>query len=376
MPDPLRSGSADDRTNPEAVCGQLPFSIVTGFLGSGKTTLLNRLLVAPEMQGTLVIVNEFGEVSLDHYLMKTTSGEVIELASGCMCCTLRGDLVETLVDILQKAANGVLPKLNRIIVETSGLADPAPILHTIMAHPWLLQRLRLETILAMFDALTGEKSLREYPEMRRQIAIADRVIISKADLIPHSQRKTHLSRLRTLLQGAAPQARIYCSDSDSLSFEKLFDAALYDSNTGTARVHSWLPPVPTKQHQVHSHEHTHVNAFVLEHDSPLSLLDIDILIDLFRANFGPDLLRLKGIVHVREDPDHPLVLHGVQHIFHPPARLPAWPDNERFTRIVVISLSPIEEAARKLFTAITDPLRGGGQAVADRTLSTLPQGDA
>ncbi|WP_197059633.1 GTP-binding protein [Thermopetrobacter sp. TC1] len=354
----------------------LPFSVITGFLGAGKTTLLNRLLSAPEMQGTLVIVNEFGEASLDHLLIETTPGEVIELASGCMCCTLRGDLVETLIDVLHKAVSGALPRLNRIIVETSGLADPAPILHTIMAHPWLLQRLRLEAVIALFDALTGEISLRDHVEVRRQLAIADRIVVSKIDLLPPGQKEAHLSHLGTLLKGAAPHARIIFPEPDALSFEALFDAALFDAKTGTVRLHSWLPqPSKTEQTAAHTHDHTHAHTFVLDHDAPMSLVDVDILVDLFRANFGPDLLRLKGIIHVREDPEHPLVIHGVQHIFHPPARLPAWPGNNRYTRIVGISLKPIEDAARKLFTALTDPLRGGGKAMTDQTLSTLPDGD-
>ena len=355
----------------------LPFSVITGFLGSGKTTLLNRLLSASEMQGTLVIVNEFGEASLDHLLIETTPGEVIELASGCMCCTLRGDLVETLIDVLHRAASGALSTLNRIVVETSGLADPAPILHTIMAHPWLLQRLRLEAVIALFDALTGESSLRDHVEVRRQLAIADRVVVSKIDLLPPERKEAHLSHLGTLLKGAAPHARIIFPESDALSFEALFDASLFDAKTGTVRLHSWLPqPSTSEQSAAHTHDHTHAHTFVLEHDAPLSLMDVDILVDLFRANFGPDLLRLKGIIHVQEDPDRPLVIHGVQHIFHPPARLPAWPGNDRFTRIVGISLKPIEDAARKLFTALTDPLRGGGKAMTDQTLSTLPDGDA
>ncbi len=355
----------------------LPFSVITGFLGSGKTTLLNRLLSASEMQGTLVIVNEFGEASLDHLLIETTPGEVIELASGCMCCTLRGDLVETLIDVLHRAASGALSTLNRIVVEMSGLADPAPILHTIMAHPWLLQRLRLEAVIALFDALTGESSLRDHVEVRRQLAIADRVVVSKIDLLPPERKEAHLSHLGTLLKGAAPHARIIFPESDALSFEALFDASLFDAKTGTVRLHSWLPqPSTSEQSAAHTHDHTHAHTFVLEHDAPLSLMDVDILVDLFRANFGPDLLRLKGIIHVQEDPDRPLVIHGVQHIFHPPARLPAWPGNDRFTRIVGISLKPIEDAARKLFTALTDPLRGSGKAMTDQTLSTLPDGDA
>jgi len=158
----------------------LPFNVITGFLGAGKTTLLNRLLDHPGMDGTLVIVNEFGEAGLDHLLVEASADEVLELSSGCLCCALRGDLVETLIDVLVRRSGGKLKPFGRIVVETSGLADPAPVLHSVMAHPWLLERLRLDGVVTVVDGLFGLRTLEEHPESRKQVALADRLVMAGA----------------------------------------------------------------------------------------------------------------------------------------------------------------------------------------------------
>jgi G3E family GTPase len=400
----------------------LPFNVVTGFLGAGKTTLLNHLLKDPRLAGTLVIVNEFGEIALDHLLYESTPGEVLELASGCMCCALRGDLVETLVDVFRRHEDGDIPELSRIVIETTGLADPAPILHTIMAHPWLLQRLRLDGVIAVIDALNAAHTFADHEEAARQAALADRHVISKLDLIAEDERPKRLEALAKQLRRLHPCPRLIVPGRDPLDPDSLFGAGLSDGR-GRLRVREWLgeersasgpgceerndmpeghtgtiaracshaadtdPPPPggrprTRGEEAsahgqgnHLHHSTDIRTFALRHAGAISARGLEIFVDLLRANFGAALLRVKGIVRLRETPDRPVVIHGVQHIFHPPARLPAWPDEDHDTRLVFIARGDIEDQVRRLFAAVADPLSDQGRAMADDTLSLLAPGD-
>ncbi len=355
----------------------LPFNVITGFLGAGKTTLLNALLKHPDMEGALVIVNEFGEVGLDHLLVEAAADEVIELASGCLCCTLRGDLVETLVRVLQDRDAGT--PFARIVVETSGLADPAPILHSIMAHPWLTQRLSLDGMVTVVDALSGEETLKAHEEAVKQAALAERLVISKADMLAPEERGERLDSLRQALRAINPVADILVAGDASCAPRELFHAGLRDPLGGGLHLDGWLrvERLRAAAEGAHGHHHhgTQVDSFALVHDSALSPAGLDIFIDLLRASFGAALLRVKGIVKLADDPDRPVVVHGVQHVFHPPARLDAWPDDERTTRMVFITRGPLREKIEALFAAISDPLTGAGAARADETLSVLPEGD-
>ncbi len=384
---------------PEHAC-PLPFNVITGFLGAGKTTLLNDLLKDPRLAGTLVVVNEFGEVSLDHLLYEETPGEVLELASGCMCCALRGDLVETLIRVFQRHEKGELPQLTRIVVETTGLADPAPILHTIMAHSWLLQRLRLDGVVAVIDAVTAEKTFANHEEAARQAALADRHVVTKLDLLPATERPLRLQQLQALLADLHPAPHLLVRGQDDLSPTTLFGTGLLDRK-GTPQARAWLGLDKAKgassRKPAHEHVHEHVQAcdlaqapghanvhghtsgirsFVLRHAGILTAQGLEIFVDLLRANFGADILRLKGLVRIAEDPSRPVVIHGVQHVFHPPARLPAWPAGVEDTCLVFITKGELEEEIRRLFAAVADPLRGHGAADADDTLSLLSPGDA
>ena len=373
--------------------GPLPFNVITGFLGAGKTTLLNRLLAQAEMDGTLVIVNEFGEAGLDHALVEAATDEVIELASGCLCCTLRGDLVETLIDVLSQREAGELRPFSRIVVETSGLADPVPILHSVMGHGWLVQRLRLDGVVAVVDALCGADTLANHAEARRQAALADRLVITKAELLEGAERQAALRRLERRLRALNRAAPILRAERDEMTPERLFHGGLTDAE-GQVDVEGWLRAEAhmadhahdghdahdtDEGHDGHAHGETEhsaeISSFAIVSPAAISPQGLEVFVDLLRANFGAALLRVKGIIRMSDDAARPVVIHGVQHIFHPPARLPRWPAPWRQTRIVFITRGDVRKEVERLFAAVSDPLSGHGAAAADDALSLLPGGD-
>ncbi len=355
----------------------LAFNVITGFLGAGKTTLLNRLLKHPEMDETLVIINEFGDVGIDHMLVEASPGEVIELASGCLCCALRGDLVETLIRVLQAREEGRMKTFSRIVVETSGLADPAPILHSVMGHGWLMRRLKLDGVAAVIDGVNGARTLARHEEAVKQAALAERLVITKADM--KEATAENLARLENILRGLNPGADILYSGRDEISPAKLFNAGLMGDD-GRARIEDWLKTKAVRGHD-HRHDHDHaahgggIESFAIVHDAAITASGLEVFIDLLRANFGAALLRVKGVVRLAGDEERPAAVHGVQHIFHPPARLAGWPDADRRTRLVFITRAGARAGIEKLFAAVSDPLSGAGAAAADDTLSLLPSGD-
>ena len=355
-----------EHTSPRQAAG-LPFNLISGFLGAGKTTLLNRLLKHPGMDGTLVIVNEFGEIGLDHALVEASADDIIELTSGCLCCSLRGELADTLIRLLQERESAPARNFSRIVVETSGLADPAPVIHTLMAHPWLAARLRLAGVITVIDAMCGKKTLADHPEALGQVAQADHIVITKADM---QGGEDMAAGLRETLRAINPAARLLRADSDDISPENLLSTGPGDD------LRHWPPGrTPPDEHRHARHSHA-VESFVLAAPNPIVPRGLDIFIDLLRANFGASLLRVKGLVMLSDDPARPLVVHGVRHLFHPPERLPAWPSNIAETRIVIIAERGLRRQVEQLFAAITDPLAGSGAAAGDDTLSLLPDGDA
>jgi G3E family GTPase len=339
-------------------------TVLTGFLGSGKTTLLNRLLKNPELRDTAVIINEFGDVAIDHLLVEQASDGIIELSDGCLCCTVRGELVDTLAELVDRVQTGRIPALSRVVIETTGLADPAPVLQSIMAHPVLVQAFRLDGVLTLVDAVNGAATLDAHMEAVKQAAVADRIVISKLDMVADEVVPAELTaRLRRL----NPSAPIL--DVRNAGLPDLFGCGLYDPETKSADVRRWLGEAQDDRHghghghhhhdcdHDHAHHHHHdsrIRTDTLVHDGPVPFAAIEMFLDLLRSTHGENLLRMKGIVELAEDPSRPLVVHGVQKILHPPARLPAWPDEKRGTRLVLITLDMPGDYVARLFAAITN----------------------
>jgi G3E family GTPase len=319
-----------------------PLTIFTGFLGAGKTTLLNHLLRAPELADCLVLINEFGEIGLDHLLVESVAGDRIVMTSGCLCCTIRGDLVATLENMLRDHDNGRLA-FNRVVIETTGLADPAPVLHTIMYHPYLMLRFRLDAVVTLVDAVNGAATLDRHFEAVKQAAVADRLVITKTDLLEAGD--SALAALRARLSRLNPTA--VQLDAARAGPSELFNIGLYDPDKKAPDVRRWLNAEAISDHAHHGkHDEPHhhdvnrhdakIRAFALRHAEPLPAAAIDMFLELLRTAHGAHLLRVKGIIALAEDPARPLVIHAVQHVFHPPARLDAWPDDDHTTRIVFI----------------------------------------
>lgn len=333
--------------------GPIPVSILTGFLGSGKTTLLNRLLKDPDLRDTAVIINEFGDVGIDHLLVEKSSDGVIELSDGCLCCTVRGELVDTLADLIDRLQTGRIKALRRVVIETTGLADPAPVLHAVMGHPVLVQNYSLDGVIVTVDAVNGGATLDSHHEAVKQVAVADRIVLTKTELCaPDAERISALQqRLHHLNPGAV---QVSAADAGS-KLTGLLECGLYDPATKTADVAGWLRADSYDQDSHHHHDvnrhDSRIRAFSLSEDTPIDPAALEMFIDLLRSAQGQKLLRMKGIVNLSDDPDRPVVLHGVQEIFHPPARLAGWPDDDRRTRLVLITRDMERDYVDRLFAA-------------------------
>jgi G3E family GTPase len=335
-----------------------PLTVVTGFLGAGKTSLLNTLLRDPALAGTLVIVNEFGEIGLDHLLVERLDGDMLVMTSGCLCCSIRGDLIATLEDILRRHDNGRIAPFQRVIIETTGVADPAPVLHTVMAHPYLMLRFRVDGVVTLVDTVNGNATLDAHEEAVKQAAMADRLVLSKTDL--PTAGSGALRDLRARLKKLNPGAVLLDAAKGEATAAALLDAGIYDPDRKIPDVRRWLNAEAfaargADDHSAHVHRHPHgdgshgegekhdvnrhdarIRAFCMRHEAPLAPAALDLFLELLRKAHGPKLLRVKGIVALGDDSSRPVVIQGVQHVFHPPLRLPAWPDADHSTRIVFI----------------------------------------
>lgn len=319
--------------------GPTPASLLTGFLGSGKTTLLNALLRDPDMAETAVLVNEFGDVGIDHLLVETLDDDVVLLNAGCICCTIRNDLVECLSELFDKRAAGTVPAFRRVMIETTGLADPAPILHTLLDHEAVRTRYCVDGIITTVDAVHGGRQIDEHEECLRQIAVADRLVLTKTDIAKPGA--PGLIALRARLAAINPGAPVFEVVHGEIAAARLLDAGVFDLASKNADVGAWLNQAAyADEHAGHAPDRNRhgdgIEAFCLEAEAPLEIHRFVAWIERLLEDHGEHILRLKGVLDVVGS-EAPLVVHGVQHIFHPITRLRRWPDAGRRSRVVVIT---------------------------------------
>ena len=314
-----------------------PVSVITGFLGSGKTTLLNALLRNPEMRDTAVLVNEFGEIGIDHLLVEELlDEETVLLSAGCLCCTIRDDLVSTLVSLEVRQASGEIPPFRQVVIETTGLADPAPILHTLLGHEALENTFRVDAIITTVDAVNGARQLDRHPESLRQAAVADRLVLTKTDLAAPSEADALRDRLRRINRGA-PLLEVRHGE---VAPSRLFGVGPLEPEGRDPRIERWLNEAAYRDEEEHAHHDVNrhddrIRAWCLEARRPLPMARFIAWVERLIERHGDALLRLKGVLDA-EGSEVPVVVHGVQHVFHPLSRLERWPPGERRSRIVVI----------------------------------------
>lgn len=320
----------------------IPVNIITGFLGSGKTTLLQALLGSPAFADTAVLINEFGEVGLDHHLLEEIDKETVLLQSGCICCTIRGDLKDAIRDLYSKREQGKIPAFRRLVVETTGLADPAPILSTITSESVIRHHFRLGNVIATVDAVNGILHMDRQPESLKQAAIADRIVLTKTDIATPEQSAAVTKRIKQLNPTAAIIEAAHGAAEPSL----LLAHDVHDEKHKVEEINRWLQVASEDHHRAHDHEHAHgaqnvnrhderIQAHALTFDQPMDWTAFGIWLTMLLQSRGEDVLRVKGILNV-VDVDTPVIIHGVQHIVHPPSHLKRWPDDDCRSRVVFI----------------------------------------
>lgn len=342
---------------------RLPVSMLTGFLGSGKTTLLSPLLRRSGMR-IAVIINELGAVDIDGALVERKEADAIVLDNGCICCTVRDDLVTTLISLHERQASGDIPAFERVVIETTGLADPAPILHTFIAAPQIGRRYRLDGVVTTVDAVHGSGQLDENPESVKQAAVADRLVITKADLADAAA----MAALEERLERINPSAQRVTAIKGDIDPRLLLDVGLWNARTKSIDVQRWLSEerVPSGAHGHHkhdhrcepdcAHDHSHrhddgIRTFCLRFERPLAWSRISEALDLLAQRYGPQLLRTKGLLNI-EGVAVPAVIHGVQHSFYPPGALDSWPSSDRRSRIVFITRGLDEDSVRRVLVPL------------------------
>ena len=342
-------------------------TIITGFLGSGKTTLLNTLLQHPEMAQAAVIVNEFGEIGLDYDLVERSDENVVQLANGCLCCSVKGDLIDTFRDLYVQRNAGTIPHFDRVVIETTGIADPAPVLQIIFTNPMIMNHYELDGVVTTVDAINGESSLSRFPECVKQAAIADRLIVTKSDLVGSTEHDNKIKDLSDKLRTLNPAAPIVVRAAGRASPDDLFGTGMFDPDTKQVDFESWLNPnnyqstgvenpfttpgSPDELANAHYEEHGHVtknehhhhnqgsgiNTFCIVRHDPMPVEMLRMFLEGLSSEAGPDLLRVKGIINVSEEPDRPAIIQGAQQIFHSMELMDKWPSDDRRTRIVFIT---------------------------------------
>lgn len=332
-----------------------PVTILTGFLGSGKTTLLNRALRDPAMANTAVVINEFGEISLDHALATQSDDTIMVLENGCLCCTVFGDLVTTLNNLFHAREDGAIPRFDHVVIETSGLADPSPLIQAFLSDPVLAGLYRIGTVVATVDAVNGAHTLDEHIESVRQVALADHILITKLDMVEPAKALATEAALTARLRRLNPAARIERADPAALEVAPILRGG-FAPDDPKADVRAWLNAAAYEQQGAHDHDHNHehhhqqgaphdhhglhdrdIASFCFVRDNPVPRDALRLLLDALQQNLGPNLLRVKGIIHVAEEPERPAVIQGAQHLLHNLSWLERWPDDDRRSRIVFIT---------------------------------------
>jgi G3E family GTPase len=350
----------------------LPVAVLTGFLGSGKTSLLNAMLKEDILANACVIINEFGEIGIDHLLVEKSDDNIVELASGCLCCTIRGDLIVTITELLARRDAGTVKAFDRIVIETTGLADPAPVLHALMRDDLLLQRLRLEGVITCVDGVNGWATLDAHPEAVKQVAVADRIVLTKLDLLNGLAGEEKMFAIIGRLRELNPTARLLTTHRGEATAAKLFTMGLFDPATKSMNVQGWLNDEALHKHHHHHHKSrhdAHIRSFAFSDSRAISPQGLELFFELLASYHGANMLRMKGLIKTSDDPARPLAVHGVQHVFHPPIRMKDWPDGRAETRLVFIVKDIEKSEIEGLFKAFTDQISGGADAFTDKTLS-------
>lgn len=339
----------------------LPVTVLTGFLGAGKSTLLNFMLRHPALQGTAVIINEYGDVGVDHHLVETAEEDVTLIAGGCLCCTARGQLGDALLKVFERAQRGRIG-LRRVIIETTGLAEPGPILHPLLHDPWVGDRYILDRVVTLVDAAHGMQTLDGQPIAVAQVTAADQILLSKTDLVPAEQTDALERRLRQtnpdaafarVIDGKGHPSWLFSAPSPTPQSRR--DAPLGLWFDGPAVLPSPLSPAPTATLSRPPHD---VDCFSITLEAPLPPAQVYGWLDLMRSLCGPDLLRIKGLIHVAGQPG-PLIIHGVQNILHPAEYRHAWPDEDHRSRLVFITRGWAREAITSTLAYLEPSLTPG-----------------
>ncbi len=329
---------------------RIPVTILTGFLGAGKTTFLNRLLAEPEFNRTAVIVNEFGEAGVDGALVTRADETAVEMTVGCLCCTVSGDVRQTLFRLLDEQESGVGPSFDRVVIETTGLADPLPILQTFMTSGAVLHRFALNGVVTLLDAVNAEYALQQFEEARRQVGVADLLLVTKGDLARDPASRRELADLKADVSRRNPNARVL--DVGDARAGTVFSLAAFDPSGKPPDVREFLRfetfAASQADHDNHGHTHDHghahdvnrhgdaASAYCFAASEPVDPRGLGRAVSALQASFGSDLLRMKGLVELDGEPSCPMVLHVVGHATSPPVLLDGWPEGVDGTRIVMI----------------------------------------
>ena len=334
-------------------------SVLTGFLGSGKTTILTSLIKQKQMANAAIIINEFGEVGLDHDLIETTDENVIELQNGCICCTIQGDLKTTLLNLLKKMEKGSVSPFNHVIIETTGLADPVPIIHTLMTSLDLQRIYSIDGVITVVDSINGASTYNAHEEAVKQTAFADRIILSKTDIAD----KGTVNSLTKRIKAINPKVTIIKSDKNFLPVSKLLGLNDYNPQNKDWNVRNWLEIEKNKSsshsHNHHDHHREHdvnrhgddIKTFAMVTSQPVRMTSVNFFLEILMSQMGENILRIKGILNIKGQ-NCPAVIHGVQHIFHPLEWLEKWPSLDKQSRLVFITKNIKKDNIDALFKII------------------------